>query len=136
VTGNFSVSSVVGAWKEFRSIGISNTLRTLTNAGVSSGFMRERETYRENSGALKRRRWWGTGSWTERRARADVDSWPGSDGELICHSGCMEVCSEVGEYIIHPLSWARRVKQTGRRRRERSGTRYGDAMRKSGGERE
>lgn len=34
----------------------------------------------------------------------DVDSWPGSDGKLICHSGCMEVCSEVGEYIIHPLS--------------------------------
>lgn len=61
-------------------------------------------------------------------ARADVDSWPGSDGKLICHSGCMEVCSEVGEYIIHPLSWARRGKQTGRR--ERSGTRLGVAWRK------
>jgi len=44
--------------KEFRSIGsIPDTLRMLTNAGVPSGFMRERETSRENSGSLRRRRW-------------------------------------------------------------------------------
>lgn len=40
----------------------------------------------------------------KKEKEADVDSWPGSDGKLICHSGCMEVCSEVGKYIIHPLS--------------------------------
>lgn len=129
VTGNFSVSAV--ELKEFRSIGdIPGTLRTLTNAGVPSGFMRERETSRENSGSLRRRRWCRKAGGGESWRR--FVTWLGRQTDLSfrLHGGLL---GGRGVHYSFLILGREEWSKLGRRRRERSGTRHGYAGEESNG---
>lgn len=121
VTGNLFCFGRGWSWKSFAIS--ADTLRTLTNAGMPSGFMRERETSRgkfrifeEEKMVLGNLRRWEL---TSIRDLARTANW-------FVIQVAWRFARRSGSTLFIPYPWARRVKQTGRRRRERSGTRLGD----------